>query len=781
MAAVTAALFFPTWGKVLFYRDLLRWTFPGIFFLKQSLLAGEWPLWCPDLNLGYPFLAEMANAVLYPLSLVYLLFSVPAAMKVYPAVHYALTGYLMWRLLREWGLGQAAGLFGGLVWMASGYLVSMHLNFNYLIPAAWYPGLLFCFLRLLRTYQIRWLVLTNFCWALFFLGGDPQAFLWAGVLLLLYGVLALPDLTQPARKTLALLMPAGGITFLLVLAQFLPSLEFGAWCTKLQGFDFKEATTWSLHPLRLLEWIWPRVWGTLFPPEHFWGIFLGPYNLSLWAGAVYLGLFPLFLGLAQCRRFREKPTGFLLLTFFLFLLLALGSSSPLFRLVWALFPTYRIFRYPEKHLAIATFALAGLAAMGFQRLKSPGKETALPSFFRVWAILTGILAAVFLVMLAASGPLAQMMADYLRQADHYAFAPRMIRASWLEASARTAGIALAFLFVLWLGKRHPRQGRAWAGMLLLMTALDLLALGRTYLMPADPSLYTFPPEAGRLIREQQGDGGHHSDGVPKEQFRLYQTATAVYPGYMNEPLGPLDPEEWMEWNRDTLLPNLALPEGLEEVFGFDPAEFIRIARFKNTPFRAETFQMLNVKYLVKAKVTCRFPQDPDLNMLCNDLDHDLQVTRNEGYFPRAFLVDGIVAARDDAQFLKLLASTDFRKDVILLRPDFEARSGQTFLPAPVPSYRNREVVVEINNPVPGFLVLSDTYFPGWEAELDGQPTRILRANYLVRAVALEPGEHRIVFTYRPWPWRIGRDVSLVSLGLIPLLLFMRKARPVFSR
>jgi uncharacterized membrane protein YfhO len=101
------------------------------------------------------------------------------------------------------------------------------------------------------------------------------------------------------------------------------------------------------------------------------------------------------------------------------------------------------------------------------------------------------------------------------------------------------------------------------------------------------------------------------------------------------------------------------------------------------------------------------------------------------------------------------------------------------VPARIQSYRNREVTIEINNPVPGHLVLADTYFPGWEATVDGKPARILRANYLVRAVTLEPGEHRVVFTYRPWPWRIGREASLVSLLLIPAALFLRKARPVF--
>ena len=137
-AAVTAILFSPAWGRVLFSRDLLRYFYPGVFFYRQSLLAGWIPLWNPSLYLGYPFLAELSNGmVLYPLRLLHLFFSAALGIKVFAAVHYLLAGYLMWRLLREWGLTQLPALFGGLCWMGSGYLVSQYLNLSYLAPGVW--------------------------------------------------------------------------------------------------------------------------------------------------------------------------------------------------------------------------------------------------------------------------------------------------------------------------------------------------------------------------------------------------------------------------------------------------------------------------------------------------------------------------------------------------------------------------------------------------------------------------------------------------------------------
>jgi len=72
----------------------------------------------------------------------------------------------------------------------------------------------------------------------------------------------------------------------------------------------------------------------------------------------------------------------------------------------------------------------------------------------------------------------------------------------------------------------------------------------------------------------------------------------------------------------------------------------------------------------------------------------------------------------------------------------------------------------------GFLYLSDLYYPGWSAYIDGNKTPIYRANYAFRTILLPEGNHRIVFQYEPKSLKIGSAISLVSLvaGLICLLV-----------
>ena len=62
-----------------------------------------------------------------------------------------------------------------------------------------------------------------------------------------------------------------------------------------------------------------------------------------------------------------------------------------------------------------------------------------------------------------------------------------------------------------------------------------------------------------------------------------------------------------------------------------------------------------------------------------------------------------------------------------------------------------------------YLVLADTFYPGWQARIDGERAAILRANYAFRAVALDAGEHEVVFRYRPLSFIVGVACSGISL------------------
>jgi uncharacterized membrane protein YfhO len=81
------------------------------------------------------------------------------------------------------------------------------------------------------------------------------------------------------------------------------------------------------------------------------------------------------------------------------------------------------------------------------------------------------------------------------------------------------------------------------------------------------------------------------------------------------------------------------------------------------------------------------------------------------------------------------------------------------------------------------MIVSDLHYPGWGVTVDGEPAEMLRANYLMRAVALKAGPHTVRFEYKPKSFRIGLSVTAVGLAamasmlLAPALLRRKKPAP----
>ena len=81
-------------------------------------------------------------------------------------------------------------------------------------------------------------------------------------------------------------------------------------------------------------------------------------------------------------------------------------------------------------------------------------------------------------------------------------------------------------------------------------------------------------------------------------------------------------------------------------------------------------------------------------------------------------------------------------------------------------YEPESVVLSVESDRDGLVFLSDTYASGWKASVDGNPTRIHRANFAFRAVEVPKGSHQITFTYDPLSWKIGVAVSIGSFILL---------------
>jgi hypothetical protein len=154
---------------------------------------------------------------------------------------------------------------------------------------------------------------------------------------------------------------------------------------------------------------------------------------------------------------------------------------------------------------------------------------------------------------------------------------------------------------------------------------------------------------------------------------------------------------------------------------------------------------------------------------------DVKIYENSTTLPRAFFVSDALFAPSDAEAVQLMQSESFNpaKTVVVSGAGSEARqredvnaAGPPSLNPSLVSYSPEAVVIDVNAPQDGYLVLTDAYYPGWTATVDGQPAGIERADIMFRAVKVPAGQHRVELRYQPQSFRFG---LLISLGTAALL------------
>ena len=128
-----------------------------------------------------------------------------------------------------------------------------------------------------------------------------------------------------------------------------------------------------------------------------------------------------------------------------------------------------------------------------------------------------------------------------------------------------------------------------------------------------------------------------------------------------------------------------------------------------------------------------------------------------------------MSAADEEAALKVVLDPNLQPYEVVLeditKPVCNPPSHVDFLDSSSPN----RVSVGVDTPEEGYVVLADTWYPGWRATLDDQPVEIIRADYLFRAVQVPAGMHKIEFVYRPVSFQIGLAVSVIAWLLFAFL------------
>lgn len=764
------------YGPFLFGEGRLFWGTPALQFwpwrqfAADELRAGRLPLWNPNIGSGAPQLADHQSAVLYPPNVIFWLLPVPYAMGLSLTLHAILAGAGMVALARDLGLSRLAAMIAALCLMFSGYMVARGAFLTEVAAIAWLPLLWLLVRRTARQPNAKNVALLALIIATQFLAGHAQTWFYSmgsvGLVALweigksLRANRKLPNTERhPPLAIRRLLLATCSLLIALALgvalagAQFLPTMELSQLAGRAGRADWEAfSLQYSFWPWRVLTLLAPDFFGT--PARgNFWGY------ANYWENAGYIGLLPTLLALwavvAWIRRrkgagknsvLREVP--FWAVLALLALLLAMGKNMPLYMLLYRYVPGFNSFQAPARLLCIYTPAVALLAGLGADALR--------PSERRGKACIWGLV--ISLGILLAGGAAAVLFAG--------------VKATFIGATIKAAVWGALSFALLWLGNRiweRAQWHRAWQWAVALFVAADLLAAGWALNPRVEAEFYQHESEIGAFLAE---------DGRGRTFFFADPLDDLLYGRYLRfDTFGPRDLDFWLTL-RESLLPDLGSVENVPGANSFEPLVDGRywalLQAIEEMPQKTalRTLGMMNVAYVLDPT------EDPGLEIAYRS--PTINVYRNPYLMPRAYIVYQAQNATTSEEALAALAAPDFdpASQVILEsahlqpappNPQLSTFNPQldscTLLPSPPNQVKIRAVLSQS-----GYLVLADTFYPGWTATVDGQAVEILRANVAFRAVALGAGEHEVEFRYRPRSFAIGAVCSIVALVVLFLVL-----------
>ncbi len=353
--------------------DDVLYYYPSRLFFHESIARGEWPAIQPMTGLGRPFLADPQSAFWYPATW---LFAVMPPTAAYPAslwLHYSLAMWGVYRWVRSRGGGRAAGLFGGLVFAFSGFMLAHRAHFAMQHAAAWTPWVLWRLQRFVEAGGGARLVWGAGAAAMQCFAGHVQVAAMTAVGGLVYVVLAggaarggLAERValrwrRAAGCWLATWLLAGG----LFAVQWLPTLAYVRECTRIRH-DYWDFTQNSWHPASVVGLAMPMLMGQRVPNWFDVGWWGPSHQVEQFA---YAGLLPLMLAALAMRAggwTRPGRRGAIALAVFA-LLLALGKYGPVCPVLYLL-PGSSLFRVPARAMVLFNLAVAVLAALSLHDL-----------------------------------------------------------------------------------------------------------------------------------------------------------------------------------------------------------------------------------------------------------------------------------------------------------------------------------------------------------------------------------------------------------------------------
>jgi hypothetical protein len=731
--------------SILTYTDSSWQNYPWFQYIAKVLHQGSFPFWDPYTEAGRFFVGETQTGAFYPLNLLMGLFPLNqkgvlpiSVIEGFIILHCFLASLLTYFLALELGLSRFSAFVAGLVFAYSGSVGwRTYAQTNILYSCVWIPSVFLFYSKSLRSSrwsdQLRYINLAGLSLALCLLAGHHQPFICTAIAVICVALaIGLPSSRRAAshgswqishqsliKLTILLFLFALGYSSI----QLLSSWEYSQHAYRWVGTEDRRlaaeripysvvGTKYALHAQDLVLAIFP-----------FASIPYGTEN------SPYIGIAPLLFVLLSVKQIRKSKTiRIVWLVALVFLALAMGELTPLHGLFYALVPDFRTGREASRNLVVTHLALALIAGFGCKVFFSPFRKR--DRIFCIRGVQIFGCVAVALTLIVFAGYFYRVQVLY--QATDYSvpfFTCLLLMMTTLVAVCRCCA---------WL---NPK----W----LKMAVVIICLLDAHFFI----SIHIRPKNA--FDGKKNFEPNHYYQQDTFIQFLRSHPKTHRV-GF---------------WD-DTYPQNIGEVYQIETINGYGATrlkQFSELLSLEPTP-GGKISDLLNVKYIVSRKVL----QLPKISE-----NGDTKVYENPDCLPRAWLVDRVTVEDNVNQLLVRLQEPSFdpAKQALVERQvgDLLPASERTFLPeSPAemsPSARSvrfelqgpNRFTVEAEGLGRSFLVVSQNWYPGWTAKVNGIQQPLMRVDGALMGLFLNPGVSKVEFRFRPRHFHWALFLTMISL------------------
>ena len=703
--------------------------------------------------MGSPFIANYQSAIFYiPNWILWFFYKMSAARGLSFGLTLSVLFHLyfgslgMYALLKYLKRTTVSAFLGSVIWVFGGYAVSRVSFFTMIWSFSWISWIIFALLLLRNANsnnRLRRILFLSFLFSMQLLSGHAQTTYFTLIISFFMLLFPIKEKLLDVIKNIGFLGVAIFTSVLLSAIQLIPTAEYLLLSQRSQEVGFDYALNFSYWPLRILSIFFENFWGDPGITRFFGG---GVY----WEDSLYIGIIPLILSailliyylrnrrLSEIEETEKKFLFVLLLMAVFAFLFSLGRNFFLYPFFYKYVPTFNMFQAPSRFLLITNFSLAIISSFAFDHwLRNNYKPRKV-----------GILIVTGLALIIST-----VVSMFLIQG---------IPGEIIQSILITGGLILAFgIFTILKSSK-------------IIKKKQLLAIIFTAVCCVNVIFFNFP--YGNFIDNQYLDSISITNGKFQNETVFIDSASEEF----------LKFNRYFRFDRFQFLENLKTGPGFvipntnlidpsyKMINNFDPFQPEKYAIFMNWINQLNPTQQAIILKMVAASEVVRL----DINSPAG-----YEIQRIDGREIVQWYECSVGLTADDS--LDWILYNESRNSdgrcIVFDNGSPEENPGRALTSNLISldfKQNNNEISINYSTKKEGWVVIRQTWYPGWIAELDNkEEINIQNVDFMFQGLFVPAGNHTIILKYRPLTFTIGLYISLICWIIFLLLCIKTISRP----